>query len=346
MIPRTIPLRRGRAAFSLIEVLLVVGLVAVVLTVMAGLVFQIRRGIESADRLAATAHAGRRAMDRLSADIRCALYHGPAARYAFGLNGRSGDHPDGGGFEADRLTLILPGVPRGAPADDETVQTGRCDLRLVVWEVQTVDGKSRLVRLEQAVLDAVGTGEVVAETVCDDIGRFHLQYWGVVPQAGVGEEDPQAGAAANGFPVDPAAERTWSRDWKTGLQNNGGLAVGADPLADPTAFLQAVSAMPEHQMPAAVHIVLVLRDPRPDAPPADPDAAAEEISDRWFETVVCPATHGEVPGGGNALANLLPPGTLDALNAAGAASGTGGLPGGGALPGNGAIPGAGTGGGR
>jgi prepilin-type N-terminal cleavage/methylation domain-containing protein len=339
---------RGRAAgFTLLEVLLVIGLLAVLLTLMAGLMMNVRQGIREGDKRARLALSVRTAMDRLSADLKAALYYGPTSRFGVGLVGVSGDSPGGdaggggGGLDGDRVSMVIAthGWPRGVAEElDDATQPGRADFKVVTWELQAADdGRVRLVRMEQSVLDAVDNGEVFIEVILDDVRRFHLQYYGQAPA--------NAGGVTGGSLTDGVGAFQWAHDWRCGLDPSSQISAAqdsaaADPTAaagaaaaaatgavDPTAIAKDLASAPAYGLPAAVQIVIVANDPDRNADAANADGNANANGNSrggdpddpgafWFETIV------SLPG----FAPVIPPADE---SGAGTGGGIRGLPGGG-----------------
>jgi type II secretory pathway pseudopilin PulG len=285
-----------RTGFTLLEVLLVVGVVAAVLLLLVGLVTTAQRSVRDGDVLIRNAQTARAALDRLAEDLRACVYYGPSARYAIGLDGvaaRAADLPNPNA-EADRIVMITAGSlrPRGENDEpDETVQRGRGDLRLVVYQVQwnAENGRGRLVRMEQGVLDAVDVGDVTVEVLCENVEKFHLQYYGQVP-ADSGTSDASATTSLG--------EYQWLRDWRTGLH---GLAA-SQQSSGAAGSTDAAPAQPkDYPLPAAVQVVLVL------APEEGVDPAAESerhLSDRWFETVIALPGSAEIVRAGTQVRGL------------------------------------------
>jgi len=272
-------------------VLLVLALVSIVLALVVGIVRRAHEATVAGDDMVRIARTGRSAVERISADLRAVVYLGPAARYGFGLEGQAGDHPQGN-TGGDRLILVIASADasKGELDDgDDTVQRGRADLRLVIYELQTVEDndsqgrprtRSRLVRMEQSVLDAVGAGEVTAEVLADDVEHFHLQYYGQIPPDNTGVSDASV--------TQGVGEYRWEHEWKSGIRPPPDL----NP-ADQEDTVKKLAEAPEHPLPTAVQIVLVLKDPRDPSPDADEEFPRA----RWFETVV------RIP----AAAELVPP---------------------------------------
>lgn len=150
--------------FTLVEILVALAILGVIVSIVSA-TFSGALGAQSAaERRAATTHAARTALDRLSQDLTSAFVRRAQAPGTVAV-GLELDHREIEGASRDRLTFPTFGRPIGG-GDDPT-----SDAALVEYELVVSDDRRdwRLVRREASRLDpealARAPGDVVAERV-------------------------------------------------------------------------------------------------------------------------------------------------------------------------------------
>ncbi len=169
------PLRPGArrlAGFTLIEVIVAVGILGVIVAIVSA-TFSGALGAQSAaDRRTETTHAARTALDRIAQDLGSAFPYAPQARGTIPI-GLELSHQELEGASRDRLTFPTYGRPFGSAGEPSS------DLALVEYELIVSDDRRawRLVRRQANRLEAEAIAQAPGDVVAERVVGFEVKLF-------------------------------------------------------------------------------------------------------------------------------------------------------------------------
>ncbi len=164
--------RGGRASgFTLIEILVALGILAVIVAIVSTSLSGSLGAQQAADRRAEVTHAGRTAVDRISQDLASAFVR--RAQGTVGAIGFTLEHREIEGVSRDRLSFPTYGRPRGGGSGPSS------DMALVEYELVVSDDRRawRLVRRQANRLDLEALAEAPGDVVAERVVGFEVKAY-------------------------------------------------------------------------------------------------------------------------------------------------------------------------
>lgn len=219
---------RSRAGFTLLEVMISVGLVAIIATMMYESISITMKSRDKIARVEDLNHSAQVMMTHIKSDI----------SMAFLSNHVSTEEP---AFETmfvgreDSLMMTTFSHERRRRGARES------DQALVEYRFGSLDGEDVIFRREKAVLDQDPEDGGIEEVIVSGVREFKLSYW---------DEE----------------EEDWVDEWKVEMEDarKSGLGGEVSPLVAPegSKFMKQAQEkmLAEYQLPARVYVRLVLED--------------------------------------------------------------------------------------